>query len=759
MITPLRPAARPAARPQPAAFFTPQAGQPAETVELSRPAPSQQLWREVNQLGLWTSLAGVTPPLGSVLSQAAQGELTRLLTNPALKFGFSLDPSSPQMAHTPWEGREAAQALLTWDDPQGRFDRLNLVSESANFAPINSFQQLQAMEAMLVTADLASLPNPGLARRLLDLESAGARFEQLHRGEKELRRNNCRSVGSYGAYQAWPDERLLINRVPLANERDLQTAEFFLLGRRDAGLEADVRARTLRELEREGFSFLRGEEQEPVDALAAYRYAVLDQAGDVRLCLEGMAPETLLSGGDQLHPVSPRLKELMAFARAHFQHVPPREGTDLLKALTCPGQLPLSDRWEVLQALRQHESSSGSALLAFQQVLGATAPGEHPRELVPEYRELRERGLALDKAGEALGYFHHQLPSLTYGPEDFRQERAALVELAQVTGDLPEALQARALLTLPGPEPYADRLEAFKVVKKPQQYQTLVEAQLPLGDSARALARLSQEVGEPEARQAFAYLARGVQKKVFSDLDQGVERYLRERSVAREPGLARELCLSPEPFEARQRAGAALATAEDFRAVWEGPHERLEQDARSLVELHELLPADAPTARALFRRYRGERVEEVRRELELYPDVELMERALQGDFGASYPARERAAALVQADYPMLLRQHRPEASLEDEARALSALRGALPGPEGTQVYQFLQERLRHHPEETVQELAQEFLSDYLVTGDLPGCLGRVGQRTEKAHGGVGQQGDSVVVGGVRVPRREESARP
>lgn len=759
MLTPLRPGAQFAGRPQRAAFFTRASAQPTETVELSRATPSKQLWREVSDLGLWTSLAGVTPPLGSVLSQAAQGELVQLLGNPALKFGFSLDPSSPQMAHTPWDGQEAAQALLTWDDPQGRFDRLNLVSESADFAPINNFQQLQAMEAMLVTGDLSALPNPGLARRLLELEQAGGRFEQLHRGEKKLRGNNSRSLGSYGAYQAWPDERLLINRVPLTSQRDLETAEFFLLGRPDTALDSDVRAGSLRELEREGFSFLRGDEKEPVDALRAYRYGVIDGAGEVRLCLAGMASEILLSGGDQLHPLSPRLKQLMAFARAHFQDVSPSQGTDFLKALTSPGELPLEDRWEVLQSLRQQETSSGSALYAFEQVLGATTAREHPRELVPEFQDLRRRGLAPDKAGEALAYFHRKLPSLTCGPEDFRQERAALVELAQVTGNLPEAVRARGLLTLPGAEPYADRLEAFKQVKKPEQYQALVEGRLPLGESARALARLSQEVGEPEARETFGYLARGVQRQLFPDLGQGVERYLRERAVAREPVLARELCLSREPFADRQRAGAALSTAEDFRAVWEGPHDRLEQDARALCELHELLPADAPTARALFRRYRGEGVEQVRRELELYPDVELTERALQGDFGASFAARERAAVLVRADYPMLLRQHVGEASLEQEARALAALRGALPGPEGAQVFQFLQDRVRHHPEEQVQELAQRFLSDFLVSGDLPGCLGRVGQKVETSHGGVGQQGDSVVVGGVRVPRREETARP
>ncbi len=747
MLTPVSSGVTVFSRPRSAALFTRPQPEPTDTVEV-RPSQCQTLWKEVDRLGIWTSLAGVTPPLGSVLSVAAQDELKTLMSHPRLKFGFSLDPSSPRMARTPWDSAEAADSLLTWDDPQGRFDRLNYVAEKADFAPVNNFRQLQALEAMVVTGDLTPLENASLARRLLDFESSGAHLQMLHRDETTVRRGTYRELGAYGAYQAFPEKRMLLNGVPLQNERDLETAEFFLRDRPDRALEADVRARTLRELQREGFDFLRGSEREPVDALAAYRYGVVDSAGDVQVCLEGLAPEKLLAGGDKLHPVSARMRELMDFARQKFGDVAPREGRDYLQALVLPGELALTDRWEILTQLRASERSSGSMLFAFEQLLAATAPGEKTADLVPEYVDLRARGLGLDKAGEALHYFHRTLPSLTFGPDDFRTERAALVELAEMTGSLPEAVRARTQLTAPGAEPYAERLAALAQVKTNENYAALAAGQLPLAASAKALLRLEGD------REAFVYLARGVRREAFPDLDSAVDRYLQERSVAREPGLARELCRSTEPLADRQEASSILATPEDFRVVWEGPHENLVGDARALASLHELLPEAPDTARGLFRKYRGERVEDVRRELELISDLELMERSVHGDFGSSYDERAGARQLVGEDYPLLLRQHRAEAQLAEEARALGALRGALPGPEGLQVYQFLQERLRAHPEENVGTLAQGFLRDYLVTNDLQGSLGRVGQKVDHSSSGVGQHGDSVVVGGVRLPRKE-----
>jgi len=496
--------------------------------ELPKSPPGlKTLWREVESLGIWQSLAPLNTPLASALSVAAVEDLKQLFSQLETRgFSFSLitNPNQPrQWGSTPMKRENLQEALLTNSYGDNILGRLAVTMEKPGKddiaahppdmlsgrepgppikeAKVQNFEDLKNLETLVLNGEPGDLKNPLLAARLKQFEECGAEFCILEEEGRDgyaisgaLKNDFSRPVGLYGAYRALAgdevDRKSLWIRAPqgglypLQSQDDLDTAGFFLLRDVVPRLSADPLARRLRDLGSVGITFFRGDSFVPEGPLSMYH--ALSELGYSKI---GMSLGRVAREDQDIHrgmlPAPSR--HLLELGDYYGRNILPRvekgeiskdEGVFYLHGLNRANeQHPFPESFQSIEQMRAFEHElhpdlkgeglTRTAVVSFNSVMNALGD-ESLENVTRDFQQMRRQGVAPQVASDAIVYFREKLRPRSFDEADFTAERSQLMEIASFAtsfGDVPKARQA---LQIEVPEPCADRLEALRILNEIQ---------------------------------------------------------------------------------------------------------------------------------------------------------------------------------------------------------------------------------------------------------------------------------------------------
>ncbi len=636
---------------------------------------------------------------------------------------------------------------------------------SKGMYPVQSPADLETVEFFALNQSVPRLDQDPLARRLRDLGSIGLTF---HRGEDTLN-----DLDASGAYHALTDQRYTMLGVSL-------------YGR----------------VARENLDLTSGQIPQPSRKLLElaefhHRVIVSDPAlsdNEKRFYVHGL---TLASPRHPLEESLATIHELRDFETGLNPGLEGEQRTRMgissygslmraLKADQHPSEL-MGEYKELRQRQVKPEVAS-KALIHFREKLRPQTFDQ------AEYCEERERLLEI---AEFVNSF-----------EDAAEARKALrVDTKEPYADRLAALRHLAEVEKKHVDESSFSSKTSAVKEALLDYRLLLGSpRTDLKSAAELLGSLHDalvpRLGHEGSREMFDYLQRGITRGAFGS--EAVSVFAREFDLAKDSDFARGfLSAAPpasEPYEVRARAASALRQglqglekpgkpefdpadpfeekpkpprrdrpSEEYRFLLGFPGRDLEPDADRLTRLHQLVVPQAgwEKSREIFTQLKtgalgpeGDFLGRFEGELALAGEVELARRSLAGDFPGSLAERQALKASLgseaDVDYRMLLTHHRSGETLEAERESWRLVRQALEPSVGIEpsrsAFGQLMTSLREGPwsDRPLVEATAEFLRNYALQGDLKHAVDQLQLAPDGRAGGVHQDGQQVVIGGVRI---------
>ncbi len=636
---------------------------------------------------------------------------------------------------------------------------------SKGMYPVNSLADLETVEFFALGQSVPRLDQDPLARRLRDLGSIGLTF---HRGDDTLN-----DLDASGAYHALTDQRytmlgvslygrvarekldLSSGQIPQPSRKLLELAEFHhRVIVSDPGLNDNEK-----QFYAHGLTW--ASPRHPLEECLATIHELRDFEAGLNPGLKGE-----------------QLTRMGVYSYGNLMRV--------LKADQHPGEL--IGEYKELRLRQVKPEVASKALIHFREKL---LPQTFDQA---EYREERERLLEI---AEFVSSF-----------EDAAEARKALrVDTKEPYADRLAALRHLTEVEKKHVDESGFRSRTTAVKEAMLDYRLLVGSpRTDLKSAAELLGSLHDalvpRLGHEGSREMFDYLQRGITRAAFGP--EAISVFAREFDLAKDSDFARGfLSATPpasEPYELRARAAGALRQglqglekqgkpefdpsdpfdekprppgrdrpSEEYRFLLGFPQRDLEPDAERLTRLHQLVVPQAgwEKSREIFTQLKagalGQETDFLSRfegELALAGEVELARRSLAGDFPGSLAERQALKASLgpeaDLDYKMLLTHHRSGEKLQAERESWRLVRQALEPSVGLEqsrsAFGHLMTSLREGPwsDRPLAEATTEFLRNYALQGDLKHAVDQLQLAPDGQAGGVHQDGQQVVIGGVRI---------
>lgn len=605
-------------------------GSPVTPAKMQTTEKIRPIWQELQKLGIWSSMSAtsaICTPLAATLSTAAADDLKALLREMEQKgfsFSFISDPNKPrQYGSTQSTGDNLGESLLTYTPLDNILGRLAVTLKDPSKpekpadtldtlfnrgpepvikeAKVHTFKELKDLESIVMKGDFSKLDKPELANELKELEDCGMEFRILEEEGRSgysvseaVKGNRSRPVGLYGAYRALAGDEKDTGSLwvkapggglyPLQGPEDIETVEFFAMGKSVPRLDTSPLARRLRDLGSVGITFHRGKDYDQEGPLAAYYD--LSELGyyNMSMSIDGVAKEDHEIHKGNVPTPSKRLLELADFysreivPKVKQGEISAKEGNFYLQGLARTGpQQTMTEGFQTIQQMRSFEQGLNSDLdsenltragiISFNSVMRAMGEGSDRGEVINEYKTLRKRDIQPGVASDAIVHFRGTLKPRCFDEQDFNDERERLLEIAPSASSFSDVPKARQALQIEVPEPYTERLKALQILVDSQEgrqrkwdgptaMQDAIQDYLSLlpwprqslSQAAGLLGRLHQvmadKIGMQQSRDTYSYLQRGIQRGAF---DEGVvETFSKEFELAQDMDFALRM-LKPEP--------------------------------------------------------------------------------------------------------------------------------------------------------------------------------------------------------------------